>query len=371
MLILSFSPIASDARVLKQIMLLRERYTVTTCGIGAFELEGVEHIRIPDGLPARKLDGRLVTLKLYRAAYWRIPAVRWSAAALRGRTFDVVLADDVEAVPVALGLKPSRGVHADLHEYTPRLHDEDPAWARRIKPFWDWVCRTYVRRAASWTTVGRGLAREYEREFGFAPGIVVNAAPFAELQPTPVQRPLRLVHSGACLPARNVMAVVDAVAQARSAVTLDLYLTPNDPRHLEEIRIRAEELDGVTLHPPVPYAELIGTLNDFDLGVHLLAPTNFNNRWALPNKLFDYVQARLGVLIGPSPEMAEVVRERGIGRVADGFTAADLARVIDSLDADDVRAFKARSEIAAHDLSAESQSAGWTDAIRRLAGGDT
>lgn len=369
LLILSFSPIASDARVLKQVELFRHDYAVTTCGIGAFEREGVEHVRIPDGLGARDLDGRLITLRLYRRAYWRIGAVRWSAAALRGRRFELILADDVEAVPVALRLRPTRGVHADLHEYTPRLHEENPAWARRIKPFWDWVCRAYVRRAASWTTVGEGLAREYEREFGFLPEVVVNAAPYAPLEAGPVASPLRLVHSGACLRSRNVMAVVEAVAATSADVTLDLYLTPNDPGHLEEIRQRAAKIAGVTLHPPVPYDDLITTLNRFDVGVHLLAPTNFNNRWALPNKLFDYVQARLGVLVGPSPEMARIVEERGIGRVAEDFTSEALARVIGDLTSAEVSGFKENAEAAARDLSAEAQSAAWGTAIRALAEG--
>jgi hypothetical protein len=366
LLILSFSPIASDARVLKQIELFRHDYAVTTCGIGEFVCEGVEHIRIPDGLPARNLNGRLITLRLYRAAYARIGAVGWSSRALRGRRFDAILADDVETVPVALRLRPAHGVHADLHEYTSRLHDDNPAWTRRIKPFWDWVCRRYVRRASSWTTVSEGLAREYEREFGFRPEIVVNAAPYAALEPQPVGDPIRLVHSGACLRSRNVMAVVEGVAAARNAVTLDLYLTPNDPGYLEEIRARSAGLTSITVHPPVPYASLIETLNAFDVGVHVLAPTNFNNRWALPNKLFDYVQARLGLIVGPSPEMAAVVEDRGIGLVTTDFTTSAIAEAIDALTPDSVREFKARADAAAEALSAQAQSSAWRDAVDAL-----
>jgi hypothetical protein len=369
LLIISFSPLASDARVLKQIDLFVNDYALTTCGIGEFEREGVQHIRIPDGLAARKLEGRLITLRQYRAAYWRIPAVQWAARALRGRRFDIVLANDVEAVPLGLRLRPTLGVHADLHEYTPALHEENEGWARRIKPFWDWLCRRYVTRATSWTTVGDGLAVEYEKEFGFRPTVVVNAAPHAPLTPRPAGSPLRLVHSGACLRSRNVMAMLDAVEQSSADVTLDLYLTPNDPAHLDEIRARAAASDRVTLHDPVPYADLVRTLNAYDLGVHLLAPTNFNNRWALPNKLFDYIQARLGVLVGPSPEMARVVRERGIGVVAEDFTAAAAAREIDALTRDAVEEYKRRSDAAAIDLSAESQCGEWARAITALAKG--
>ena len=126
LLILTFSPIASDARVLKQVELFRHEYDVTTCAIGEFSVDGVDHVRIPDGLPARDLDGRLITLRQYRAAYWRIGAVAWSRRALTRPPFDAVLANDVEAVGVALSLRPRFGVHADLHEYTPATPRGEP-----------------------------------------------------------------------------------------------------------------------------------------------------------------------------------------------------------------------------------------------------
>jgi len=366
LLILSFSPIAGDARVLKQVELFRERYDVITCGIGPFDRDGVEHIRIPDGLPARELDGRMITLRQYRAAYRRIGAVAWSRRALRGLQVDAVLANDVEAVPVALELRPRGGVHADLHEYVPRLHEENPAWKRRIKPFWDWVCRRYVSRATSWTTVGEGLAAEYRRNFGFRAEIVTNAAPFAALQPQPVHVPIRLVHSGVCLRTRNLMALIDAKALASSPVTLDLYLTPNDPGHLEELRARAKEVGGVVVHDPVPYAELVRTLNAYDVGVFAGPPVNFNAEFALPNKLFDFVQARLGVLVGPSVEMAAYVESHGFGVVAEGFGADALARAYDALTVPIVESWKTMADASAHELSAEQQSTAWATAIDAL-----
>lgn len=368
LLILSFSPIGGDARVLKQVELFRREYDVTTCGIGEFSREGVEHIRIPDGLPARELYGRYITLRLYRAAYRRIGAVAWTRRALRDRRFDAVIANDVEAVPVALELKPAGGVHADLHEYVPRLHEENPAWNRYIRPFWEWVCLRYVARAQSWTTVSGGLAREYEREFGFRPEIVTNAAPFAALEPIPVSSPIRLVHSGACLRQRNLMALIDAIGLTRADVSLDLFLTPNDPQHLQDLRDRAAEVGSVIVHDPVPYRDLITTLNAYDVGVFAGPPVNFNAEWALPNKLFDFVQARLGVVVGPSAEMATYIESFGFGRVSSGFDAPSIAETFDDLSASEVETWKSQSDAAAEALSAERQSAAWSTAIRRLMG---
>ena len=147
LLILSFSPIAGDARVLKQVRQFCRDYEVTTCGFGAAPQGVARHIRIPDGLSATDVYGRHITLRRYQRAYWALSAVAWCRKQLVPGSWDVVLANDVEAVPVALELRPRFGLHADLHEFTPRLHEDNAAWNRRLRPFYNWLCRRYVTRA--------------------------------------------------------------------------------------------------------------------------------------------------------------------------------------------------------------------------------
>ncbi|MDF0514640.1 glycosyltransferase family 1 protein [Agromyces sp. H3Y2-19a] len=368
LLILSFSPIAADARVLKQVTEFSGRYEVITCGYGEAPAGVARHIRIPDAERINDLDGRLITLHWYSRAYWRLSAVRWARRALAGLQVDAAIANDVEAVPVALAIRPRFGVHADLHEYSPRLHEEIPAWLKRIKPYYDWLCRRYVSKASSWSTVSEGLAREYARQFGFVPVIVTNAAPYADLGPHDVRDPIRLVHSGACLKNRNLMALVEGVDAADGAATLDLYLTPNDPGLLAELASRASRSEWVEVRDPVPYRELVSTLNGYDVGVHLLPPVNFNNEWALPNKIFDYVQARLGVIVGPSAEMAEVVRQHGFGAVTADFSADGLRRVVADLDRATVAGWKRLADAHARELSSEAQVAVWADCVDGLIG---
>lgn len=378
LLILSFSPIAADARVLKQVRLFAGRYDVTTCGFGPAPtgdgLDGVRHVEIPAEHASLALDGRLITLRAYPLVERRTPAVVGANRALAdaglGRgAFDVVLANDVESVPLALRLRPRRGVHADLHELTTRLHEENPAWMRRIAPYQRWLCRRHVRRARSVTTVSEGLARGYAEDAGLTASVVVNATPFADLEPTTVadDAPLRLVHSGAGLANRHLEILVDAVALTRANVTLDLFLTPNDPAYLSRLRALADGVPGVTLHEPVPYAELVMTLARYDVGVFVLPPVNASYARALPNKLFDFVQARLGVIVSPNDEMAALVRRHGLGSVTSGYTARDLADVLDGLSAVDVRRWKAASHASARTLSAEEQVGGWARAVDAIA----
>lgn len=353
MLILSYSPIAHDARVLKQVARFTRDYDVTTCGYGP-EPEGVaEHVRIPDEQRYNDLNGTLLTLKRYHAAYWRLSAVKWTLETLKGRKFDIAIANDVEAVPVANKLKPLHGVLADLHEYSPRLHDDHEAWLRRIAPWFDWVVRRYVTKAWSWSTVSRGIVAEYEKNFGFHAELVTNAAPYFDAAPTPVERPIRLVHSGACLRNRQLHLMAEAVATAENDVTLDFYLTPNHPDYLEKLKEFAATTDRVRVLDPVPYAELISTLHSYDVGVFILPPITFNYRYALPNKLFDFIQARLGVVIGPSPEMDFYVDRYGIGEVADDFSAEAMREAIERLTVESVTTFKANSHAHAEELAGQ------------------
>lgn len=369
LLILSFSQIAGDARVLKQVREFTRDYEVTTCSYGPAPEGVVHHIRIPDGVSPHQADWRLMFLRAYYVAYWRGQAVRFVKRALKGRRFDVILANDVESAPIAVTERARRGVHLDLHEYTPLWHEEIPGWLKRRAPYYAWQVRRYGRRARSTSTVGHGIARAYAENFGLDPLVVTNAAPFTPAEPTPTSWPIRLVHSGVCQRNRALMETVTAVSTSAADVTLDLYLTPNDPPYLEEIRAAAADSGGrVTVHEPVPYDELNATLRDYDLGIVVIPPVNFNYLWGLPNKLFDYVQARLGVIVGPSPEMEALVQETGNGAVTSGYAAADIAQTLDSLSPALVDGWKAESDRHAHELSAETQIAIWRSAIDRLSG---
>src|SRR5690606_33043347 len=150
-------------------------------------------------------------------------------------------------------------------------------------------------------------------------------------------------------------------------MTLDLYLMSNDPGYLEELSSRYAASDRVRIHPPVPPHELPATLNAHDVGVYVLPPVSFNHLWALPNKVFDFVQGRLALVVGPSPEMAALVRRHRLGVVTDDFTAASLARALDGLSQETVREGKAASHAAARELSAEEQVRGWARAVDTLA----
>ncbi len=368
LLIISFSPLRSDARILKQIALFKDRYEITTCGYGDAPDGVASHIEIPANLKEWDYDRIAVILRAYRRAYWTNPVIAHLRPRFAGRSFDVVLANDIDTAGLALSLQSVHGVHLDLHEYHPRTKEELLRWRIFVGPFMRWLVRHFATQADSVSTVAGHIADEYRREFGLHASVVTNAAPFSDFEPGAVGNPIRLVHSGAAQHGRFIELTLDAMGMLAGNATLDLYLTQNKGPYYESLRRRVDSMPNVALHAPVPYAELSRTLNDYDVGVYVLPPINFNFAWSLPNKFFDFVQARLGLVIGPSPEMAAIVRAEGIGVVTENFTAEALAAALDALTPEGVADYKRASALAARKLSAEEQVKEWARAIDALVG---
>jgi hypothetical protein len=228
------------------------------------------------------------------------------------------------------------------------------------------MTKELVSPVTSSTTVGPAIAARYH-EYGLQPGVVTNSTHLRDLPYRPGGSTIRRVHSGNPFHERSLEEIMRAVAASPVDVSFDLYLT----WHPEKDRARfveiAEELGPrITVHDPVPQSVLIETLNEYDLGIHILQPVSTNNVMALPNKFFDYVQARLGIIVGPSVEMAKLVREHGLGVVTDGFDEQAIARTVDALTPERVNGFKQAAMASAEALSAERQVEVWADAVRAI-----
>lgn len=366
---LTYTPFAQEPRALKQVQYLKERHDVTTAGFGPSPFADVPHVELPELAPQRwGMLGRLLglgflVLHWYRPLTWINALDRSTARMLADGDWDIVIAHDLKVLDVSLELKPAYGIVLDLHEYAPRQEEHSFIWRLLIAPYNRWMCRTKVPQAAAVVTVSQGIVDEYRRMFGFESTLVVNATPYQELEPGAVGAPLRLVHSGGIAVQRRLDIMIRGVRDSSADVTLDLYLVGGDSALMSQLKSLASGDPRIRFLEPVPYRDLIRTLNGYDLGLSIFPPTTFNLAWCLPNKFFDFVQARLGVIVGPSPEMSRFVDEYGIGLVLPDFEPGSLAAALESLTSDRVAAWKTASDTHASALSSESQAGIWEDIV--------
>ncbi|WP_400994034.1 glycosyltransferase [Agromyces sp. GXQ0307] len=356
-LCISFSDLRADARVLRQIGVLQEFGDVTTVSYGSAPNGVRHHLEIDRALPSlpQTVGGVLkLGLRAYRSVDLDAPAVRRARELIGTETYDLVVANEARALPLAAAVAGDAPVLGDMHEWAPEERSHVLSWRLLVSPYMRSVCRRYLPRIAAVTTVNQSIADLYAREFGVVAEVVRNASEYRDLSPTALDgERIRLVHSGGAVPGRSIETMIDAVAESDERFTLDLYLVGayGSDAYLEQLRARAERTDRVTIHPPVTPDQLPSTLNGFDVGVFILPPRTTNHRLMLPNKLFDFVQARLGLIFSPAVETDALIARYGLGITTDGFGLEDLRRALAALTTEQVVAFKAASDRAAHELS--------------------
>ncbi len=183
--------------------------------------------------------------------------------------------------------------------------------------------------------------------------MLTNAPPQSALEPSPVDRPIRLIHHGIAAAERQLELMIEAMDLLDDRFTLDLMLVPSQPRYMARLDRLIAARPRIRLLEPVPQRSIVECCNAYDAGVFVLPPRNGNQLHVLPNKLFEFIQARLAVVVGPSPEMARIVREHDCGVVADDFTAPSLARALSGLTPERLMAYKLGAAAAAELLNAE------------------
>lgn len=359
LLVISLSSIHRDARVLRQISVVREFGDVTTIGYGPAP-EGVEHIQVPGDLASlpQDLSGVMkLALRRLRSAELAAPAVRWALAALEGRTFDLVVANEARVLPLAKRVADGAPIWVDLHEWAPEERTQVLSWRLLVAPLMDHMCREYLPQVAASTTVGDSIADLYEQRYGIRPQLMRNTTPLRQLVPSPLAEDgrIRLVHSGGAVPGRSLETMIEAIKVLPERYTLDLYLvTAGDGgKYLRTLNELAGSEPRITFHEAVSPEELPVVLNAYDVGVYWLRPTNKNGELALPNKFFDFVQARLALAIGPSIEMASLVERFDMGVVSEGFDVDDAVQSLRSLTSATIKEFKMAAAHAAPELSFE------------------
>lgn len=359
-LILCFSYLDRDPRVNRQIRLLAQQHRVTAAGFSDPAVEGVTFIRLPHARPGVLGKVRSVACLLaglHAGYYWGLPRVRNALPLLEGRTFDLIIANDWDTWELALRIRGRAKVIMDAHEYSPREFDDLLWWRILYSRFRYALCSRVYTAADAQLTVCQGIAEEYARQFSVRPSVVMNVAGYQSLAPSPLDGDrVRMIHHGIASKSRQIENMILMMDHLPPRFTLDLMLVPSSESYLLKLKTLASGRKSVRFIDPVPMRLIPETINKYDLGLYLLSGNCFNNLHSLPNKFFEFIQARLAIAIGPSPEMARIVKEHSLGIVADSFEPRALATAIGAINVEQLGRHKQNAHKAASLLCWEHES---------------
>lgn len=357
---------------------LSRSFDVVVAGWGTLEQAGVRFHPLPQHRDAvTRLTGHLLLLagRLWPGAYrfwFRLRPYHVEAERVtRAERCDIYYANDWVTLPAAWeGAKANGGkVIFDAHEYSPLEWESSRLWRLLYRPL---ILRTldyFMPKVSAAVTVSEPIADRYAAEYGVLPTVILNApALVADVSTAEPTESVRLVHHGTAIPERRLERMIDALAMSDTRYTLDLMLV-GDPTYIASLQRYADaRAQGrVKFRKPVQPRDIVHTLAAYDLGFYVLDTTMFNHAMALPNKIFDFVAAGLGVIIGPSPAMRALVTRYECGRASESTDARDCALLLDSLTRDEITAMKEAARRARQELNADIEMAKLTRLVHTVA----
>jgi hypothetical protein len=358
-LIITLSDIRNDPRVSRQIISLSHHHTLSVAGRGGYDFSGIHFIPIisRERTLTQKVQGAwLLKTNQFAKYYWGLPDIKDALQKLNKIKFDLILANDVETLPLALEVAAGAKIMLDAHEYSPQEFEDRWVWSFFSRKYvLSFLCKRHLQKLDGMMTVCKGLAEEYSRNFSIPePFIVLNAPYRQELDPQPCREQIRMIHHGIAIPSRKLELMIDLMDNLEERFSLDIMLLEKNPEYLIQLKNKAAANKRIRFIPPVPMSDIPQNINQYDIGLFLLPPKNINYAYALPNKFFEFIQARLAVAIGPSPEMERYVRQYNCGIVSPDFTPEQMARELNKLTIDGINQYKQNADRAAQKLCFET-----------------
>lgn len=365
--IISFSNLKNDPRVRRQIDLLKDIYDVTTLGLKKSGVKGVDEFIIPTKRSIiTKIRSRLTFLiaRFFQGLYTKYIEIKYPITdmlnILKGKKFSLIIANNLEALIIAHRIASRDGAQIlfDAHEYEPRMIEDN--WSHRlfINPYKDFLCRKYLSMVSAMTTVSYGIAEEFKKVYGIRPDVIMNVPQYQEIELKKVDPDnIRIIHHGLAHPARNLEDMLYLMPLLEKRFHLTLMFVVRDRRYFARLKRLTKQIcpERVDFREAVPFDNIIPAIFHYDMELIVFNPTSLSLKFTLPNKFFESIMAGLALVIGPSPEMKNIIEEFNCGFISSSFKVKEIASLINTLTPEKIIEKKKASLKAATILNEENE----------------
>ncbi|NOR74478.1 MAG: glycosyltransferase [Draconibacterium sp.] len=271
--------------------------------------------------------------------------------------FDVLLANDLDSLTsnfIASKIKNIPLVY-DSHEY----FTEVPELINRpkVRQVWYWLEQKMLPKIKYAYTVCNSIAKIYNEKYGTNFKVVRNIPNAIKNPITKNKNSIKIIlYQGAVNIGRGLEQAILSmkfIDNAKLIIAGDGDIKPN----LESLVIKEKLQNRVEFTGRLTIEELAKLTPQADLGLSIEEDLGLNYRFALPNKLFDYIHAQVPVLVTNLPEMSAIVNQYKIGEITSTLDPKKLAEKIKNALFDKTKreAWLSNLKIAAKELTWEKE----------------
>jgi len=270
--------------------------------------------------------------------------------------YDLIFVEDLKLIPIIFSLKCETKILFDAREYYPRQFENSFIF-RIIESKYNYrLCKTYLKKVNYTITVSETIKQEYEKNFDINVGLIMSTPNYfdGKVGVTNFSK-VKIVHHGMANRNRKIENMIKAFRKFNKNFYFDLFLV-GDKDYISELKKMSASDKRIQIKEPVKHSELLKKLSNYDIGFFYVEPTTFNLKYCLPNKFFEYIQARLAIIIGPSIEMARLVDKFNVGHYSSKFDVNEIVDIVNKIKKDQINLFKKNSHNAASILCFENES---------------
>jgi glycosyltransferase involved in cell wall biosynthesis len=244
------------------------------------------------------------------------------------KKFDIIISNDLDtllASYIASKIK-NKNIIYDSHEYfteVPELINRK--FQQRI---WLLIEKLILPKLKYTYTVSQSIADEYNKKYGTDFKVIRNLP--NKTQPAGIEKQKVIIYQGALNIGRGIEFMIETM-QYLSDYKLWIAGTGDIDNSLKKLANNLNLNNKVVFLGRLTPEKLYNYTCKAMLGLSLEEDLGKNYRFALPNKLFDYIQARIPVLVSDLPEMKKIVNEYNTGEILQSRKPADVALQIKNM----------------------------------------
>lgn len=272
---------------------------------------------------------------------------------------DVLLANDLDTLLpnyLVARLRGNKLVY-DSHEYFTEVPELIDRPARKV---WLGIEKRIFPKLKNVYTVGNEIAKIYSEKYGVKVKVIRNLAkkdPQQNVNVSQLKGEIILIYQGAINVNRGIELMIDSMAFLPD---YQLYIF-GDGDITEDIKTRIDQQphpERINFMGRVSPNQLMGYTKQAQLGLSWEEDMGLNYRYAMPNKIFDYIMAGVPVLVSDLPEMKQLVKDYGVGEIINSRAPETLASQVRGLveDATKYQKFQSATIEAAEELNWEKES---------------
>jgi len=201
----------------------------------------------------------------------------------------------------------------------------------RIKNFWLYLEKKLIPKLKNVITVSNSIKNHYLNLYGVSATVVRNIPKIQKIEPKEfdvnTDEKKIILYQGAVNIGRGIELMIDTMP------LLDKYLfiVIGDGDILKELKekVKLQNLNNKVKFLGKKSPEELKKLTlSASIGMSLEEDLGLNYRYALPNKVFDYLHANIPVIIADLPEMRALIEKYSIGEILTERSPEVLAKII-------------------------------------------